>query len=495
MAYDTELKELTKRIGTAKALVVVPRELEKQNSGAAEGQESAQHGGTQTAPNKPTTVNITIESMQRIVDALAKITKDCDSTLGSSNRAVLLAKDLDERVDALLSQSRSRDRSLEDMKLAQDNFIASISKLINGAYPATVTTPHPESNGDSKGNDLGDAAKEVTKQEEVKEDANKEEVKEAKQNGVPQEGDKTKITTLGDVITQLQTLLEYLASTRSQFLADILKIIRTAQGDSTTQTEPTEAIVTQELVKLVKPLQHLQTEISEARAALKNADRTIDDNKSLSDGIATLGQAINTLSGQLDEARTALADADKTLNADISLPAGIKTLGEKLSQRSKEIITLEATVRSLTDENRKLNDENGTLRGNIESLKASESQPAQTMWYTRVRRGESAKAAAEAFQILDFDEVRKRNSHIKEAEWTKGGLDLTFSFPASGVRPYRHLNSRVLGDINTAGKIADHFGVQPGDILDPVTGKNPNPTAQLNDTVIGIPAANTRPKR
>jgi hypothetical protein len=297
-SYDTELKTITDRVGEAKALLVVPRDPEKQDSGAAGGQGLAQQDqsdGTQTTTNKPNPVSSTVENMQRIVSALAKITKGCESTFGT-NRAELLAKDLDDRVTALLSQSRDRNQNLEAMKLSQDTFVASILKLIKGAYPATNTTPQLENNGGEKKNDIEDVNKKHIEQEDPQNE-------DVKQEGPKEEDDKKKIDTLEDVIPQLQALLDYLAGTRSRFVAEILRIIRAAPGHSTTQTQDTEAIATQELDDLVEALKRVQAEVSDAKAALKTANGTSTDNTtsstSLSDGIKALGETLSLKLGEI----------------------------------------------------------------------------------------------------------------------------------------------------------------------------------------------------
>jgi hypothetical protein len=120
----------------------------------------------------------------------------------------------------------------------------------------------------------------------------------------------------------------------------------------------------------------------------------------------------------------------------------------------------------------------------VKELSSAKSKPKQRVWKTTARRGESGKDAVAAFGI-DFQEVCNLNTKIKEAEWTQDGRSLSFYLPDYAGRPYRRLNTRVLGDINTPEAIATYFGVTAAEIIEE---KSFPKGAQLNEKEIKIPA-------
>lgn len=558
--YKEELEALRPKIKTAKEAIVVTKASSTQQSESNEGQEVVQHGQTNQSDDRNTTFN----NMQRIVEALKNIKTECQKDI--DDKSALSSKDLDAKVAELLSESRDRAKTIEDKVLKLDNmilvekeFVKKILDIIAGAYPPNHIVFQPKIKDDKQENTVTDDSKDkevkndtaekevrqdssagdVATQSETKEEAatpkdNVEKDNNVRKDDTVEKDDTTKRDetiekgesatmngsskaeakeskkekTLDDAVNELRALLNALATTRGNFVTELLETIRKALKPSSSNDGVNEEAVKQELGVLVQQLTDSQTEISDARTELTAADKTTKE-KSLADGIKALAELLTGNQSVVTGAHVALTNAGEK-NTGKDLADRIKAFADLLEESQEKVSSAKAAIQAAHEETKGMSLADGvkylieTIRSLSDALREAQaklqSQPqpqsnekvSRKVWKSITPANETPAYAVSQFKFDARSRAVQQLNSDSSIQWDKPREEshpmVVFWLPDQGKRPSRPFNSNSLGRNNTLREIANAFGVTSQEILKASDIKSLPETKPLNDHNLTIPA-------
>ena len=296
-------------------------------------------------------------------------------------------------------------------------------------------------------------------------------------NGTPEvEKKETKPPeTFKDVIDELGKLLDTLATSRGDFVTYLLEAIGKPLKNPSSNVEPGEDAVKQELSLLLDQLTATGTEVSDAWAELERANEK-DKTKGLAGAVKSLAGRMDELKSEIDGAHKELTAAGETNTTDdVHVPDRIKSFAKQLESSRAEVSGALKSIQAAEGNTREMTlaqAVNYLIEALAKALARPEPKPnpkpAPEPWKSIVWANETPKSAASRFGF-DADEVRKLNFRITDQAWAKprGQHDdeVIFFLPdkSTGERPSRSFNPATAGD-RTLGDIALLFHVEPSDI-------------------------------
>lgn len=465
--------------------------------------DEGQTNGTGAETQK--TVRTILDDAKRVVLALSDITDDCRSSMDPHSD--LAKQDLEDRVHALIEESKQRLKSLTTLTSHHNDFITGLVTTIRTAAGTTSTNSAIEINEAALYSELaallnsfttltqshqrfittllkkirtaaGSANANAQTEKRANTDVSDQTESKASTETNDQNNDQTNDQTGSKAITEtldqteskdneitVTSELDALLASHSRFIATLLNTIRTAantSGDKASVPGTQDAVAT-ELAKLLEGWTNLWNIYQESRNTLTRADPSFTSDMTLPVGISNLA-----------------ADRDYKDGVISAQNSRIELLERRIMELEQQVADLTQRLAAQTDKPKPAPPE--------------ENKTSRRAWKTRPTWHDDGASVAGLFGFAAREIWELNNDHITAQEWKLNHVQNSKTVIYLPDDPMREKNrpqrtymtrSQDIGPTNSIEDIARWFWVNVEDILpkDVPRGK------RLNDVTLTIPAA------